>query len=35
MAVKTRSALQKNVLIFYREYLKFANTKQDVISLGC
>ena len=30
MAVKNRSALQKNVLTFYREYLKFANSKQDV-----
>jgi hypothetical protein len=25
------STMQKNVLTFYREYLKFANTKQDVI----
>ena len=27
---KIKSNLQKNVLTFYREYLKFANTKPEV-----
>lgn len=27
---KIRSSLQKNVLTFYREYLKFANSKPEV-----
>lgn len=30
MVVKAKSALQKNVLTFYREYLKFANSKPEV-----
>lgn len=28
---KVYSTMQKNALTFYREYLKFANTKQEVI----
>ena len=28
--VKVKSTLQKNVLTFYREYLKFANSKPEV-----